>query len=256
MIRDATDPAEVRHLSYEALGSTNAEALALARAGERGPVWITARTQSAGRGRRGNDWVSPPGNLYATLLLSEPAPPPRAAQLSFVAALAVHDAIAACAPDLALRLALKWPNDVLIGTAKVAGLLIEAENAPLFTVAVGIGVNCVSHPEGTAYPATDLAGEGVPVSAEALFAALTPAMQARLAQWQGGVDFPAIRRDWLKRAAGLNEFIQVRLPERELTGRFMGLDENGRLLVQPETGPHLKITAGEVFGFGAPKGQV
>jgi BirA family biotin operon repressor/biotin-[acetyl-CoA-carboxylase] ligase len=255
MIRDATDPAEVRHLSYETLGSTNAEALALARAGERGPVWITAKTQSAGRGRRGNDWVSPPGNLYATLLLTEPAPPPRAAQLSFVAALAARDAIAACAGDLAARLALKWPNDVLVGTAKVAGLLIEAENAPVFSVAVGIGVNCMSHPDGTSYPATDLAGEGARVSADALFAALKASMQARLAQWQGGVDFPAVRRDWLKYAAGLNEFIQVRLPERELHGRFMGLDENGRLLVQPETGPHLKITAGEVFGFGAPKGQ-
>jgi BirA family biotin operon repressor/biotin-[acetyl-CoA-carboxylase] ligase len=254
MIRNATDPAEVRHLSYETLGSTNAEALALARAGERGPVWITAKTQSAGRGRRGNDWVSPPGNLYATLLLTEPAPPPRAAQLSFVAALAARDAIAACSGDLAARLALKWPNDVLVGTAKVAGLLIEAENAPVFSVAVGIGVNCMSHPEGTSYPATDLAGEGARVSADALFAALKASMQARLAQWQGGVDFPAVRRDWLKYAAGLNEFIQVRLPERELHGRFMGLDENGRLLVQPETGPHLKITAGEVFGFGVPKG--
>jgi BirA family biotin operon repressor/biotin-[acetyl-CoA-carboxylase] ligase len=254
MIRDATDPAEVRHLSYDTLGSTNAEALALARAGERGPVWITAKTQSAGRGRRGKNWVSPPGNLYATLLLAEPAPPPRAAQLSFVAGLAVRDAIAACAGALGDRLALKWPNDVLVGTAKVAGLLIEAENAPVFAVAIGIGVNCVSHPDGTPYPATDLANEGARVTTQTLFAALAAAMQARLAQWQGGADFPAIRRHWLKHAAGLGEFIRVRLPERELHGRFMGLDENGRLLVQPETGPHLKITAGEVFGFGVPKG--
>jgi BirA family biotin operon repressor/biotin-[acetyl-CoA-carboxylase] ligase len=254
MIRDATDPAEVRHLSYDTLGSTNAEALALARAGERGPVWITAKTQSAGRGRRGKNWVSPPGNLYATLLLAEPAPPPQAAQLSFVAGLAVRDAIAACAGALGDRLALKWPNDVLVGTAKVAGLLIEAENAPVFAVAIGIGVNCVSHPDGTPYPATDLANEGARVTTQTLFAALAAAMQARLAQWQGGADFPAIRRHWLKHAAGLGEFIRVRLPERELHGRFMGLDENGRLLVQPETGPHLKITAGEVFGFGVPKG--
>ncbi|MGE0062467.1 MAG: biotin--[acetyl-CoA-carboxylase] ligase [Xanthobacteraceae bacterium] len=254
MIRDATDPAEVRHLSYDTLGSTNAEALVLARAGERGPVWITAKTQSAGRGRRGKDWVSPPGNLYATLLLTEPAPSPRAAQLSFVAGLAVRDAVAACAGSLGGALTLKWPNDVLIGGRKIAGLLIEAENAPVFSVAIGIGVNCISHPDGTAYPAADLAGEGARVSMGALFAALVPAMQARLAQWQGGANFPSIRRDWLKYAAGLGEFIQVRLPERELYGRFMGLDENGRLLVQPETGPHLKITAGEVFGFGVPKG--
>ncbi|MGE0564554.1 MAG: biotin--[acetyl-CoA-carboxylase] ligase [Pseudolabrys sp.] len=254
MIRDATGPAEARHLSYETLGSTNAEALALARAGEHGPVWITAKTQSAGRGRRGNTWSSPPGNLYATLLLTEPAPPARAPQLSFVAALAVHDAITERTPGLTDRLALKWPNDVLVGGKKVAGLLIEAENAPVFSVAIGVGINCVSHPDGTPFPATDLAVERATVSADTLFAALSRTMAARLAQWQAGADFPAIRRDWLVRAAGIGEMLQVRLPDRELTGRFMGLDDHGRLLVQPESGPHLKITAGEVFGFGAPKG--
>src|SRR3954471_6328785 len=90
----------VRHIALESTGSTNAEALARARAGERGPLWITARTQTAGRGRRGSTWVSEAGNLYATLLLPEPAPPQFAPQLSFVAALALHDAVAACAPQL------------------------------------------------------------------------------------------------------------------------------------------------------------
>ena len=126
-------------ISRDTVGSTNAEALALARAGERGPLWITARAQSAGRGRRGRTWVSEPGNLYASLLLTDPAPPERAAQLAFVAALAVHDAIAATAPALASELAFKWPNDVLLGGAKLAGILIEAEGAPL-VVAIGIGV--------------------------------------------------------------------------------------------------------------------
>src|SRR5215470_5893582 len=96
-------------IACETVGSTNAEALARGRAGERGPLWITARTQTAGRGRRGRTWVSEPGNLFATLLLTDPAPPERAAQLSFVAALAVHDAILASAPSLALRVAFKWP---------------------------------------------------------------------------------------------------------------------------------------------------
>ena len=146
MNRDATDLAGVRHRSYDALGSTNAEALALARAGERGPLWLSATQQTAGRGRRGREWVSEPGNLYATLLLSTPSAADVAPQLSFVAALAVHDAIVACAPALADRLRLKWPNDVLIGGAKVAGILIEAESSPVFYVAIGIGVNCVSHP--------------------------------------------------------------------------------------------------------------
>ncbi|MGC2824722.1 MAG: biotin--[acetyl-CoA-carboxylase] ligase [Pseudolabrys sp.] len=249
MDREATDLAGVRHIAYEALGSTNAEALALARAGERGPLWITATTQRAGRGRRTNRWVSPPGNLYATLLLIEPSPPPQAPQLSFVAALAVHDAVAARAPQLGPLLKVKWPNDLLVGQAKVAGILIEGESDPAFAVAVGIGVNCATHPNDTSYPAIDLAATGALVAPDALFTALSTAMEERLAQWNRGQGFAAVREDWLKRAAGLGEMLQVRLRERELSGRFEGLDETGRLLLK-QGGDLSTITAGEVFGFG------
>src|SRR3954470_19738027 len=125
MNREATGLAGVRHKPYDTLGSTNAEALALARAGERGPLWVTAKTQTAGRGRRGNAWVSTPGNLFATLLLTEPSEPAVASQLSFVAALALHDAMAECAPQAGPLLKVKWPNDLLLGGAKLAGILIE-----------------------------------------------------------------------------------------------------------------------------------
>ena len=160
MNREATDLAGVRHRAYGTLGSTNAEALALARAGERGPLWITAQSQSAGRGRRGSHWLSPPGNLYASLLLSEPSPKPVAPQLSFVAALALHDALCVCAPSLAPAFRLKWPNDVLLGPQKLAGILVEGESEPVFTVVIGFGVNCASHPSGTDFPATDLGAAG------------------------------------------------------------------------------------------------
>ena len=141
MNREATGLAGVRHKVYETLGSTNAEALALARAGERGPFWVSAARQTAGRGRRGREWVSPAGNLYATLLLSEPSPSAQAPQLTFVAALALHDAVAECAPQLGPALKVKWPNDLLQGGAKLAGILIESENQPHFAVAIGIGIN-------------------------------------------------------------------------------------------------------------------
>ncbi len=249
MNREATDLAGVRHITYETLGSTNAEALARARAGERGPLWITAKTQTAGRGRRGNTWVSEPGNLYATLLLSEPSPPAVAPQLSFVAALALHDAVAQCAPRLGPLLKVKWPNDLLLGADKLAGILIEGENVPRFAVAIGFGANCASHPPDTDYPATDLLQAGAIVKPEALFAALADATQRRLAQWQSGDGFATIRADWLKRAAGLGETIRVRLPERELSGRFHGLDEAGRLLVEQPSGI-ATVTAGEVFRLG------
>jgi BirA family transcriptional regulator, biotin operon repressor / biotin---[acetyl-CoA-carboxylase] ligase len=232
-------------IACDTVGSTNAEALSYARAGEKGPLWITARAQSAGRGRRGRSWVSEPGNLFATLLLTDPAPPERAAQLSFVAALATHDAIAAQAPALACSLAFKWPNDVLCDGAKLAGILIEAEGTRPLMVAVGIGVNCRHHPEIADYAATDLAAAGAAVTPEKLFEALSAAMVHRLREWEAG--FAPIRAEWLRRAGALGGELQVRLGARELAGRFETLDEAGRLMLRLPDGTIETIAAGEVY---------
>ncbi|HEY1545915.1 MAG TPA: biotin--[acetyl-CoA-carboxylase] ligase [Xanthobacteraceae bacterium] len=232
-------------IALDTVGSTNAEALAHARAGVRGPLWVTARTQSAGRGRRGRTWVSEPGNLYASLMLTDPAPPARAAQLAFVGALAAADAILATAPVLTGQLAFKWPNDLLLRDAKVAGILIEAEGTRPLIVAIGIGVNCSHHPAGAEYPATDLAAAGAAVAVEALFAALSDAMVRRLREWEKG--FASIRAAWLARAAGLGGELRARLGTRELTGRFDGVDEDGRLQLRRPDGMLETIAAGEVF---------
>jgi BirA family biotin operon repressor/biotin-[acetyl-CoA-carboxylase] ligase len=250
MYREATGLAGVRHIVHETLGSTNAEALALARTGERGPLWISAKSQSAGRGRRGSTWASAPGNLYATLLLSEPSSPEMAPQLSFVAALGLHDAVTECVCALGPLLAVKWPNDLLLNGAKLGGILIEGESEPVFAVAVGIGVNCAAHPGDTPYPATDLAAARALVTPAQLAAVLSSAMQRRLEQWQRGQGFAATRADWLKRAAGLGKEIHVRLPEREFSGLFKGLDDAGHLQVLERHGL-TTVTAGEVFALGA-----
>ena len=233
--------------AHETLTSTNAEALAVARRGGVKPLWVTAQQQTAGRGRRGREWISEPGNLYATLLLVDPARPEVAPELSFVAGLAVHDAIGACAPALAERLALKWPNDVLCGGRKLAGILIESEivDAKL-SVAVGIGVNCTRHPAQTSFPATDLAEAGANVSAERLFSALSRAMTRRLDEWRRG-GFPSIRADWLERATGIGGEMLVRLPGRELSGRCEALDDKGRLLLRLADGAMETIAAGDIF---------
>ena len=251
MNREATDLAGVRHVHYETLGSTNAEALAHARAGERGPLWITAATQTAGRGRRGNSWTSEPGNLFATLLLVEPSSMAAAPQISFVAALATHDAVTTCAPTLGPVTRLKWPNDLLIAGKKAAGLLLEGDSGPPAAVAVGIGINCASHPELTEYPATDLRAEGTPVDVMALLDVLAVAMTRRLTQWNAGAGFASIRGDWLARASGIGDQIRVRLPEREVHGRFQSVDAAGRLLLAHIDGSVQTITAGEVFPFNA-----
>jgi BirA family transcriptional regulator, biotin operon repressor / biotin---[acetyl-CoA-carboxylase] ligase len=238
-----------RLISLDEVGSTNAEAFARARAGERGPLWITARRQTAGRGRRGRGWVSEPGNLYASLLVTDPAPPQRAAELSLVAALAVHDALAECASILGPRLKLKWPNDLLCDGAKLAGILVEGEGLPgrPLTVVIGIGVNCAHHPADTGYPATNLAAAGALVSPEALAQALIATMARRLAEWNRGDNFAAIRAAWLERAAGLGAPARVRLPEREVEGIAETLDEVGRLVVRLADGSRERIAAGEMF---------
>ena len=244
------EQAGVRHIAQETLGSTNAEALALARAGERGPLWITAARQTAGRGRRGNAWTSPPGNLYASLLLTDAAPSCHLPELCFVVALALRDALCGLAPALEPRLKLKWPNDLLLDGAKLAGILIEAESVGgASATVVGIGVNCAHHPDITAYPATDLAAHGVAATPARLFGALSGAMVARLAQWDRGAGFAAIRAAWLTHAAGVGSAIVVRLANRELTGRFESLDSAGRLLLRLPAGELETVTAGEIFPF-------
>ncbi len=249
--------AGVRLLAREVLGSTNAEALRLARRGERGPLWVTAERQTSGRGRRGRAWISPPGNLYASLLLTEPAASERWPQLSFVAALATSDAIAEVAPDCAARLAIKWPNDVLHAGRKLAGILIEGgESGGAGAVAVGIGVNCASHPPVTEYPATDLAAAGAPVSPATLFGALSATMLARLAQWNRGQGFSSIRADWLARAIGIGETARVRLADREINGRFEAIDPAGGLVLRLPDGSATTVMAGDVLmpAASAPRG--
>ena len=255
LLHEDADAAGVGLVACDALGSTNAEALERARAGEPGPLWITAAQQTAGRGRRGNAWTSEPGNLYASLLLTDAAPPAHLPELCFVVALAVRDAAVETAPQLAPKLKLKWPNDLLLDGAKLAGILIEAESAGGRGATVaGIGVNCAHHPVDTGYPASDMAAAGAAVTPEHLFRSLSGAMCRRLAQWDRGSGFAAIRAEWLTHAAGIGGDIVVRLPGRELAGTFETLDRMGRLMLRLPAGTLEAITVGEVFA-PAPLGR-
>lgn len=254
MPEDPSPHGETRIEVLDAIDSTNAEALRRARQGEPGPLWIMAARQTAGRGRRGRAWISPPGNLYATLLLRDPAPAAVAPQLGFVTALALHDAVAAAAPDLADRLRLKWPNDLLCAGCKLAGILIEGEGVPV-AAAIGIGVNCRHHPPATEFPATDLAAQGADVAADRLVAGIAAAMRRRLAQWDRGEGFAAIRAAWLARADGVGAPIRVRLPDRELTGEFAAIDAAGRLVLRGRDGTEEAISAGEVFPLARSSAQ-
>jgi BirA family biotin operon repressor/biotin-[acetyl-CoA-carboxylase] ligase len=241
--------AGVAHIALATVGSTNTEARMREQAGERAPLWITALAQTAGRGRMDRAWVSPPGNLYASLLLREPSAIERAPELAFVAAVALRDAMIAAAPALEPELTFKWPNDILLAGGKCAGILIEGEvaSAQVLTVIVGIGVNCTSHPPQAAYPATDLNAHGADTTAEKVFKTLSATMCARVAQWDRGRGFAGILGDWLAAASGIGEPVTVRNGSGERYGRFVGLDRSGRLMLELNGGAVEKISAGDVF---------
>jgi BirA family transcriptional regulator, biotin operon repressor / biotin---[acetyl-CoA-carboxylase] ligase len=237
-----------RLVGYDKVGSTNEEAKRLARGGAAEGTLVWAVEQTAGRGRRGNTWASPPGNLYLSLILRPDCSVGRAAQLGFVAALAVGDALGAIAGGLE-GLSCKWPNDVLVEGRKIAGILLESElgegEIPEFVI-LGVGINLVSSPRGTRFPATSIAEQGVehPSPADVLekFAGNFHAWERR---WRKD-GFAPIGAAWRARATSLGEPIRVQLESATLCGRFRDIDQHGALLLE-SAGELRRISAGEIF---------
>jgi BirA family biotin operon repressor/biotin-[acetyl-CoA-carboxylase] ligase len=244
-------PAGYAFRHFEEIDSTNEEAKRLAAVGERGPIWVVAERQTAGRGRRGRLWHSPTGNLSATLFLRPEKPANTCAQLSFVAALAASDVVSRFAPLVDVR--VKWPNDVLADGSKIAGILLESASSGadrLEWLAVGIGINLAHYPVDTEFPATALSTLGV--------AGISPrdASERLAAAWSEWYDiwlvegFSRIRDIWLSRAARLGERIRARLATEEATGVFEGIDEHGALILRESQSRTRAIAAGEVFFQG------
>ena len=249
MLSEAARAAGYRLQRRDSVVSTMEEARRAAREGDPGLLWCVAREQTGGRGRHGRAWASPPGNLYTGLLLIDPCPPALAAQLGFVAGLALHDAVTAVAGD-GHGFALKWPNDLLAGRAKLAGLLLEGETrGNRLDLVIGIGVNVASHPGDTPYPVTALAHLTPQATPDALFVALADAWLKRFAIWLQPGGFGPTRAAWLERAAFRGETITIRQGEKKLEGRFDGIDPHGRLQLATPAGPVL-VDAGDLY-FGS-----
>ena len=234
-------------VALDRIDSTNEEALRRARAGAPEGTLVWAREQSGGRGRRGRAWSSPPGNLYLSLLLRPAVPPAQAAQLGFVAAVALAETLCASLPA-ERRICCKWPNDLLIDGAKVAGILPEAEalGQNVEVLVLGMGVNLASHPANTPYRATSLSAAGSNVTMEALLESLAGGLHLWYRRWQDA-GFAPIRGRWLDFAAGLGQAIEVRLEGATLQGRFAALDASGALDLELADGGHRLVTAGDVF---------
>ena len=236
--------------TYSELDSTNAEARRRAEAGDSGPVWITVARQTAGRGRRGRAWSTQPGNLAATLLMVTELAPAEAAQVSFVAALAVQDLAEVCLGRGIAR--LKWPNDLLIHGGKAAGILTESgpRADDRLWLAVGVGVNLAHAPADLDPPATAFADHMAgppPAPLEAL-----DVLAARFEVWRdrwAREGFAPIGQAWSERAHGLGRRCEARLANRTLAGVAEALEPDGALRLRLDDGAVERITAGDVF-FG------
>lgn len=250
-----------RLVPFDTIGSTSDEALARARAGEGGQLWLVAPEQTAGRGRRGNVWQTARGNLAASLLLVTTVEPSVVAQLGFVAGVALVEALDSVRAGTEGRgtaaFELKWPNDVLAEGRKIAGILLQTESLPhgRRAAVIGIGVNVSQAPESVAYPTASLDALGVETTAEKLFAALSETWLAAFDLWDEGRGFLAVREAWLSRAAGLSGEVRVQFRDDLLEGRFETIDELGQLVLRVGDGSLRHVSAGEVhFGSAAGTG--
>jgi BirA family transcriptional regulator, biotin operon repressor / biotin---[acetyl-CoA-carboxylase] ligase len=246
-----------RLTAFDQIGSTNAEAMERARAGDNGPAWFVTTDQTAGRGRRQRSWIAPRDNLASSILEVMNVTPAVAATLGFAAGLALELALRKVSVEAAMRagalhFSLKWPNDVLAGRHKLAGILLEAEAVAggRLAVVVGIGINVVGAPEGTPTPATSLRALGVEVSAQELFTALSDGWAEYRHIWDNGRGFGEIRKAWLERAAGLGQPVAIRSGGSTIEGRFDTIDEQGCMIVRTSAGQLVPITAGDVY-FGS-----
>lgn len=216
--------------------------LALAEQGALEGSWLRAGRQTGGRGRMGRAWESPVGNLYCSTLVRVTAEDPPAHTLALVAANAVH---ALVAPLCAGSARIKWPNDILIDGAKIAGILLERVGD---AVVVGIGVNVADHPKGLDRPVTSLMAQGASdAEAGALLERLAALFAHWLAIWRAqGLD--PVRTHWLLNAHPKGTAMRVLQPDGEqVDGTFDTLDRQGMLILRLANGESRAIHAGDII---------
>ncbi len=245
---------------YETIGSSNDAARLLAEQGAPEGTLVWAGEQTSGRGRRGRGWSSPPGNLYLSLVLRPSVGMNVAPQLGFVCAIALGEAVVGSLSGGAGRVRYKWPNDLLIDGAKVAGILLESGpsvtieesiTGPDFVVA-GVGANIASAPADTPYPAISLVAAGAgAVTADDLLVRFARHFEAGYRIWRAE-GFERVRGSWLAAGHRSGELLTVRIGGGEtLSGRFLDLCSDGALLLELLSGETRRISAGDVAMMAA-----
>ncbi len=213
--------------------------LELARNGASEGLWLRAERQTGGKGRQGRAWESPAGNLYISTLIRVRAGDPSPATLALTAAVALEEAVSVFVPGVQL----KWPNDLLIGGAKLSGILLERAGD---AIVIGFGVNLAHHPENLERPATSLAAHGVTPDPELFAETLAESLARWVASWREGLG--PVRDRWLARAHPIGTALTARLADgSSLDGLFGGLDANGSLILRLADGTSHVIHAADVF---------
>lgn len=232
----------------ETVGSTNDEAARLALDGAPAGTMVLADRQTEGRGRLGRKWQSTPGNMHASIILRPTCSFAAASQISLLAAVALGDMLLEHGPD-DLDLKLKWPNDVLIGGAKIAGILLECASdraGGVDHVILGVGVNVAWSPSDAAYPVTSLEAAGFARhQPKTWLNAYGCTLRIWLDRWRRD-GFAGVREAWRARGYGLGDPIRLRLDREEVDGRFVDLSESGALLIERADGSRFEATAGDV----------
>lgn len=237
----------IRFVSLDETNSTNAEGLRRAAAGEHGPLWISAASQTEGRGRSGRVWRSLPGNLFASLIVTPDCDMETASQLALLSGVAMHDAVAELLGVSPHPLELKWPNDLLLGGAKIAGVLLEtARFGGDLAVVIGFGLNIASHPDDSNQRTTSLAAEGIECAPDVALRTLAKNMDCWLQSWSDGKGFERVRQAWLDRAGPTGRPLRIRMGEKMTEGVYAGLDTKGALRLDTGSG-ETRVTAGDVF---------
>lgn len=240
-------------LQLDEVDSTNSEAMRRASAGAAAPLWVLAARQTAGRGRSSRSWSSLEGNLNASLFLSLACEVATAAQLSLVAGVAAIDAIRDAAPEVSDKVRLKWPNDLLVGGAKLGGILVESSvTAGSLHAVIGFGINLRAAPRDLGRAVTCLAEHGAAPSPRAFVALLADTMSAWLERWDEGRGFATVRGAWMERAGRIGEPLRVHAGTASLSGRFAGLDVDGSLLLAMDGNGIQRVTTGDVTLGGEP----
>lgn len=241
-------PPGYRLVTYDIISSTMDEAKALAAAGASEGTLVWAKAQSAGRGRQGRIWKSESGNLYLSLILRPYCPMNRAPEIGFVTSLALYDAVKEFLPESSLI--LKWPNDLLVKSRKMAGIILEAMppvSGQVVGLILGVGVNISHRPPDNQVriPATCLIEEqrGEHIGTLSVLEKFIQAFHKYLNLWRTE-GFAPILKQWQMQTYPYGTRVSV---GQSTEGRFVGLSEKGELLLELDDGKRQSLTAGDAF---------